>query len=68
VQGPRKASDVAGALGHSRTLRVGVSARLRRVAHDQLLRIGLVLQALAKRFEPVEAPKAAEMPVPTASV
>ena len=67
VQELRKASDtmISGALQHSRTWRVAVPARLRRVAHDQLLRAALALQALAKRVEPVEAAPA-EMPAPTA--
>ena len=67
MQELRKASDsmISGALEHSRAWRVAVPARMRRVAHDQLLRAALALQALAKRVEPVEAAPA-EMPAPTA--
>jgi hypothetical protein len=69
VQELRKASDamIAGTLERGRTCRVAVPARLRRVAHDQLLRAALALQALAKRVKPVEAAAAAEAPAPTAN-
>jgi hypothetical protein len=72
VQQLRKASDgmIAGALERSRACRAELPARLRRVAHGQLLRAAQALQALAKRLEPVEpveAAPAAEMPVPTAT-
>jgi hypothetical protein len=68
VQDLRKASDalIADALELSRAVRVAVPARLRRLAHDQLLRAALALQALAKRVELVE-PAATEMPPPTAN-
>jgi len=67
VQELRKASDtlIASALDHGRAWRVAVPARLRRVAHQQLLRAALALQALAQRVEPVEAAPAG-MPAPTA--
>ncbi len=67
MQELRKASDamIADALERSRACRVAVPARLRRVAHDQLLRAALALQALAKCIEPVDA-AAAEIPAPTA--
>jgi hypothetical protein len=68
VQELRKASDamIAGTLERGRTYSAAVPAHLRRVAHDQLLRVALALQALAKRVEPVEA-AAAEIPAPTAN-
>ncbi|HYS80090.1 MAG TPA: hypothetical protein VEM76_05240 [Anaeromyxobacteraceae bacterium] len=67
VQELRKASDtvIAGALDHGRAWRVAVPARLRRVAHDQLLRVALALQALAKFVEPVETAPAETAPVET---
>jgi hypothetical protein len=70
VQELRKASDalIAGALERSRACRVEVPARLRLLAHNQLLRVALALQALAKRIEPVEpVAVAAEVPAPTAN-